>query len=191
MDGLTLLEAPLDNGHKARCRHWPGLLQSSSIETWTACIRWQQNQIVVFGKTYDEPRLTAWFGPAYTYSSISWPATQIPVELGRINKLISNTLRCREFDAVLCNLYRNGQDAMGWHRDNEREIDPAMIASVSLGAERDFRIRQRSTRETWTVRLGHGDLLSMEHLQSDHEHALPRRAKVNGPRLNLTFRHFR
>ena len=50
---------------------------------------------------------------------------------------------------------------MGWHRDNEREIDPAIIASVSLGAQRDFKIRHRTTRETWTVPLGHGDLLSM------------------------------
>ena len=93
--------------------------------------------------------------------------------------------------AVLCNLYRDGQDAMGWHRDNEPEIDPAVIASVSFGAARDFKVRHRETKEGWTVSLGHGDLLAMEHLQSDFDHALPRRARVDTPRLNLTFRHFR
>ena len=191
MDGLIPIEAPLENGHVARCRHWPGLLQSESLEDWTRSIPWQQNRITVYGKTHDEPRLTAWFGPAYSYSSIAWPSAQIPVDLQGLNKLISNTLKCREFDAILCNLYRNGQDAMGWHRDNEREIDPTIIASVSLGAQRDFKIRHRITRETWTVPLGHGDLLSMEHLQLDHEHALPRRARIDAPRLNLTFRHFR
>jgi len=174
----------------ARCRHWPGLLQSASLEAWKAAIPWRQNQITVYGKTHDEPRLTAWFGPAYSYSSIAWPEIQIPVELKELNSLISKHLKCKEFDAVLCNLYRDGKDAMGWHRDNERAIDPAVIASVSLGASRDFKIRQRSTRETWTIPLDHGDLLSMENLQSEHEHALPRRTKVTGPRLNLTFRHF-
>ena len=175
----------------ARCRHWPGLFQSESIEDWTRSIPWQQNRITVYGKTHDEPRLTAWFGPAYSYSSIAWPSAQIPVDLQGLNKLISRTLNCREFDAILCNLYRNGQDAMGWHRDNEREIDPTIIASVSLGAQLDFKIRHRTTRATWTVPLGLGDLLSMEHLQLDHEHALPRRARIDAPRLNLTFRHFR
>ena len=148
MDSLTPIEAPLESGHVARCRHWPGLLQSESLENWTTSIPWQQNQITVYGKTYDEPRLTAWFGPAYTYSSIAWPSAQIPVDLQGLNKLISRTLNCREFDAILCNLYRNGQDAMGWHRDNEREIDPAIIASVSLGAQRDFKIRHRLMNES-------------------------------------------
>ena len=187
MDGpLTVLSAGT-----ARCRHWPRLLAAESLDTWVDRIPWRQNRITVYGKTYDEPRLTAWFGPAYRYSSIDWPAAQIPVELKGLNQLISNELGCREFDAVLCNLYRDGQDAMGWHRDNEPDIDPAVIASVSFGAARDFKVRHRETKEGWTISLGHGDLLAMEHLQSDFDHALPRRARVDAPRLNLTFRHFR
>lgn len=187
MDGpLTVL-----SDGAARCRHWPGLLASESLDAWTDRIPWRQNRITVYGKTYDEPRLTAWFGPAYRYSSIDWPAAQIPVELKTLNRFISGELGCREFDAVLCNLYRDGQDAMGWHRDNEPEIDPTVIASVSFGAARDFKVRHRGTKEGWTVLLGHGDLLAMEHLQADFDHALPRRARVDAPRLNLTFRHFR
>ena len=64
------------------------------------------------------------------------------------------------FNACLFNLYRNGVDSMGWHRDNEPEIDPACIASVSFGATRDFAIRHRQTKEKWMVSLGHGDLWS-------------------------------
>lgn len=186
MDGVTLLQQG-----QARCRHWPGLLANASLDDWVARIPWQQNQITVYGKTYDEPRLTAWFGPAYRYSSIHWPEAEMPQELQELNGHLSTVLGCRPFDAVLCNLYRNGQDAMGWHRDNEPEIDPAIIASVSLGATRDFKVRHRTTKEGWTVPLGHGDLLAMEHLQGDFDHALPRRARVEAPRLNLTFRHFR
>lgn len=187
MDGpLTVISAGA-----ARCRHWPGLLVAESLDEWVQRIPWQQNRITVYGKTYDEPRLTAWFGPAYRYSSIDWPAAQIPVELQALNDHLTRLLGCRVFDAVLCNLYRDGQDAMGWHRDNEPEIDPAVIASISFGADRDFKVRHRDTKEGWTVPLGHGDVLAMEHLQADYDHALPRRARVNAPRLNLTFRHFR
>jgi alkylated DNA repair dioxygenase AlkB len=41
------------------------------------------------------------------------------------------------------------------------------------------------------VDLAHGDLLLMYHLQHDHEHALPRRLRVQTPRINFTFRHIR
>jgi len=167
------------------------LLAAESLDEWVQRIPWQQNRITVYGKTYDEPRLTAWFGPAYRYSSIDWPAAQIPVELQALNDHLTRLLGCRVFDAVLCNLYRDGQDAMGWHRDNEPEIDPTVIASVSFGVSRDFKVRHRATKEGWAVSLGHGDLLAMEHLQNDFDHALPRRARVDSPRLNLTFRHFR
>ena len=58
---------------------------------WSAS-RGRQNRITVYGKTYDEPRLTAWFGPAYRYSSIDWPAAQIPVELRTDEQLVSKQL---------------------------------------------------------------------------------------------------
>ena len=77
---------------------------------------------------------------------------------------------------------------MGWHRDNEPEIDAACIASVSFAASRDFVIRNRTTKQKWLVPLHHGDLLVMEHLQDVYEHALPKRLRVGQPRVNLTLR---
>ena len=77
---------------------------------------------------------------------------------------------------------------MGWHRDNEPEIDVACIASVSFGASRDFVIRHRTTKQKWLVPLHHGDLLIMEHLQDACEHALPKRLRVSLPRINVTLR---
>lgn len=92
------------------------------------------------------------------------------------------------FNSALCNLYRNGQDYMGWHRDNEREMDTRLIASVSLGATRAFKIRSRKTKEITTIELEHGSLLLMHNLQEDYEHCLPKRLKVDDQRLNITFR---
>jgi alkylated DNA repair dioxygenase AlkB len=89
------------------------------------------------------------------------------------------------------NYYRNGDDSMGWHRDNEKELDHRFIASLSFGETRTFKIRNRTTKATLNLDLEHGSLLLMENMQIDHEHALPKRRNLNQPRLNLTYRRIR
>jgi alkylated DNA repair dioxygenase AlkB len=97
----------------------------------------------------------------------------------------------QHFNAVLLNYYRNGQDSMGWHRDNEPEIIGKTIASVSLGSARAFKIRHRDSKKTYTVELPAGSLLLMTGLQKDYEHSLPKRAGNDESRINLTFRLLR
>ncbi len=151
-------------------------------------INWQQNQIRIFGKTHPEPRLTAWFGPPYTYSSISWPQVEMPEFLSEIIAKI-NAIKPFEYNAVLLNQYRNGNDSMGWHRDNEKEIDSRMIASVSLGASRKFKLRHRSKALKHAIILKNGDLLLMENMQDHWEHSVPKSSIIHQTRINLTFRH--
>ncbi len=150
-------------------------------------IPWQQNEIKIFGKIHPEPRLTAWFGPPYKYSSISWPAAPIPGLLQEIMQKIQQ-LDTFPFNAVLLNYYRNGNDSMGWHRDNEKEIDQTLIASISLGAPRKFKLRHRTKNLKHEMELKHGDLLMMQNLQEHWEHAIPKQSKIQEARINLTFR---
>ena len=95
------------------------------------------------------------------------------------------------FNSVLLNRYRNGKDSMGWHSDDETELGPApVIASLNLGAARRFVMRLKrdhAAKAEW--RLAHGDLLVMRgECQRDAQHALPKSARVEGGRINLTFR---
>lgn len=113
-------------------------------------------------------------------------------ELDELRKLLEGRLGLR-FNSVLANLYRDGHDSMGWHSDNEPELgDEPAIASISLGAERDFLIRncdRRAAAEKHVIPLTHGSLLLMQgKSQQDWQHALPKRRKVLAPRINLTFR---
>ena len=179
-------------GQQASCWIQPQAFEHLDLATWWDWVGkagqgWSQNDIRVFGQWHKEPRLTAWWGPAYAYASVQWPAR--PLE-GAIADLATDVGKAAGFDfnAVLVNGYRDGQDAMGWHRDNEREIDTSCIASLSLGASRTFKVRDRRTQDVVNLELGHGDLLVMEHLQDVHEHSVPKRAKVHEPRLNFTFR---
>ena len=141
-------------------------------------------------------------GCGYCYSGLSnviepWsPAT---AEL----RLALEQLTGWRFNSLLLNRYRDGRDAMGWHADDEPELDPAApIASLSLGAARDFRLRPRPSPAStlsgtpsgapgkpFNLELAHGDLLLMEPpTQLWWQHALPRRLRLQQERLNLTFR---
>jgi alkylated DNA repair dioxygenase AlkB len=156
---------------------------------------WEQRSITVFGREHPQPRLIAWHGDPgseYTYSNVRMhvsPWTDTLRELRDICAMVAGS----PFNSVLLNLYRDGNDTMGWHRDNEPELGTEpVIASLSLGGTRRFRLRHRRTRESVDVDLGPGSLLVMSGLsQTCWEHCVPRRARVVGPRINLTFRNVR
>ena len=92
------------------------------------------------------------------------------------------------YNAVLCNLYRNGNDSVGWHADAEPEMGP-VIASVSLGAQRLFRFKARNGTVVFAERLPHGSLFIMAgQTQRNFQHEVPKEPRVIQPRINLTFR---
>jgi alkylated DNA repair dioxygenase AlkB len=93
------------------------------------------------------------------------------------------------YNAVLCNLYRNGNDSVGLHADAEPEMGP-VIASVSLGAERLFRLKGKNGAVAFAERLPHGSLFIMAgQTQKNFKHEVPKEPAVVLPRINLTFRH--
>jgi len=188
----VLIEESLDGLQVARCWVERGAFSDQTLDQWWNMVSqegegWRQNDIRVFGQWHKEPRLTAWWGPAYRYANVVWQKRDLVGAMGQLADRVSG-LANFSYNGVLVNGYRDGRDSMGWHRDNEPEIDTASIASLSLGATRTFKIRHRTTKEVVNVELAHGDLLVMEHLQTLHEHSVPKRAKVAAPRMNFTFR---
>lgn len=158
-------------------------------------IDWQQHQVVVNERSYDEPRLTAWYSlhdDAYEYTGSMHPSLDWPPELRGIRADIANRLGLA-FDRVFCNLYRNGNDRVGWHADNEFSKDgkQVVIASVSFGAVRRFWLRRKDDhRIKYEYVLESGDLLIMHPMtQVLWQHHVPRETKVHRRRINLTFRH--
>ena len=92
------------------------------------------------------------------------------------------------YNAVLCNLYRDGNDSVGLHADAEPEMGP-VIASVSLGAERLFRLKRKDGTFAFSQRLTHGSLLIMAgKTQRNFKHEVPKEPSVTQPRINLKFR---
>ncbi len=161
--------------------------KENAFQELASQVEWQQNKIRVYGKWYDEPRLTAWFGPAYKYSSIEWPERAMPFFLQEIKNQIEKVAGF-SFNAVLLNYYRDERDSMGWHSDDEPEMNQTMIASLSLGAERVFKFRHKATKQKLQVKLTSGSLLLMKNFQENWQHAIDKSSKPIGGRINLTFR---
>jgi len=178
------------NDGEAKLHYITAFAEAFSIEQILNDTVLRQNQIQVFGKMHLEPRLTAWYGPPYKYANIQWEDQNMPTPIDALCTQVSAACNF-DFNAVLLNYYRDGNDSMGWHRDNEQELDHRIIASLSLGETRIFKIRNRNTKDTLDVALEHGSLLIMENMQVAYEHALPKRRKVHNARLNLTFRRIR
>lgn len=167
----------------------PNLLFDRLLEE----IQWRNDKIKMFGKIMDQPRKVAWYGDEsieYTYSGIKMMANEWSETLLVLKDQVETTLN-HKFNSVLINLYRDGNDYMSWHSDDEKElgINP-VIASISLGAARDFLFRlKNSHQEKVKLQLASGSLLVMQgQTQQFWQHTLPKRKKVFSPRLNLTFR---
>jgi alkylated DNA repair dioxygenase AlkB len=181
-------------------------------------LAWQQGTISMFGKSVLEPRLSAWYGDvgkSYTYSGkkqepLPWSERLLWIKEA-IEKQVQETcisfLELKDmplpsnrdastiFNSVLCNFYRNGNDSMGWHQDNERELGRnPLIASVNFGESRRFLFRRKDDKAAPSARgellLTHGSLLIMAGSMQHHwQHAVPKEPKRMKERINLTFRH--
>lgn len=158
-------------------------------------IPWQADEVVLFGKKHITNRKMAWFaddGLAYTYSNSRKEANNWTPTLLEIKKKIEDFTN-EKFNACLLNLYHDGNEGMGWHSDDEKEIVAnSTIASVSLGASRNFRFRHKQTKETAAILLEDGSILLMKN-ETQHywQHTLPKSKRVVEPRINLTFRQMR
>lgn len=175
---------------------WPSAQADALFAALRNEIPWQHHRLRLFGREVAAPRLSCWIGDAdtiYTYSRTRFEPRPWTPAVSALRDELAARFGMR-FNSVLANLYRDGRDSMGWHSDDEPELGAEpVIASLSFGASRSFRIRSRATRApALSVELAHGSLLLMAGAtQRLYQHALPRRTRVTGVRINLTFRSIR
>jgi alkylated DNA repair dioxygenase AlkB len=194
---MSLTPLPLPNAELLLDVEFLPVAEASELlAELTATITWKHEAIRLFGKEVLQPRLTAWHGDpgaTYRYSGLQLSPQPWTPALQALRQQVQVATGA-QFNSVLLNLYRTGQDSMGWHADDEPELGPRpVIASVSLGATRSFRLRPRDPRITphppISLQLSSGSLLVMRGTtQQAWLHALPKTTRVQEPRLNLTFR---
>jgi alkylated DNA repair dioxygenase AlkB len=156
-----------------------------------------QGHVIIFGRKTPEPRLTALFakhlptGSSMTYSYSGKTMTAYaPTEFvssifSAVEKETGTT-----YDVVLFNWYKDGQQSIGWHSDDEKELSGKCIASLSYGTERDFVLREKQDHsKRWSIPLGHGDLFCiLKDYQTKLKHNIPKHIHIKNKKFNLTFR---
>jgi alkylated DNA repair dioxygenase AlkB len=152
--------------------------------------KWREYEMEMYDKIVTAPRMISWYedkdnvgayqnGPDWTYDLLTIR--------GRVERETQI-----EFNSLLLNLYRNGNDGVSWHSDKEHNSGPnPIIASVTFGETRMFRLRHKFRKEIPQVEipLHHGSFLLMAGTTNSFwQHQVPKTAKNVLPRINLTFR---
>ena len=142
--------------------------------------QWFEGFYHVAGMKIKYPRMMCWYGQDKV-----WPAPLTKL------KVLVESMTKSSFNAALLNLYRDGNDSVGWHSDREVKYSPnPLIASLSLGAPRKFMIKNKETKKEIMFVLESGDLLLMKKdFQKNWLHSVPKMPTADGPRINITFRH--
>ncbi len=156
---------------------------------------WRHDQILIHGKRIPLPRLQAWYADdniPLSYSGMKIAQLAMTSDINAIRRRV-HELSGLEFNGVLVTLYRDGNDSVGWHSDDEPEFGPdPVIASVSLGETRDFVLKHRYKHDLspYKCALPHGSLLVMGRgSQTYWAHQVPKRKAITGARINLTLRN--
>jgi alkylated DNA repair dioxygenase AlkB len=181
----------------ADLKYYPNFIAASEaailMQALHQSLEWRQEQITLYGKTFDVPRLQAWYGDKsarYQYSNLSLrplPWNSVLLALKQKCENASNS----HFNSVLANLYRHGQDGMGRHADNEPELgQQPVIASLSFGEERNLDFYHNTTKNKVRLPLHNGSLLVMSgDTQKYWQHSVAKTKKKLAQRINLTFRY--
>jgi len=155
-------------------------------------IAWKNDEVIIYGKHIVTARKAAWYGDkpySYSYSNTTKQALAWTPELLELKALVEKQ-SLSSFNSCLLNLYHSGAEGMAWHSDDEAALGRhPVIASLSLGAERKFSFKHKSSKQNVSLVLDHGSLLLMKGATQSHwQHSLPKTVKVAEPRINLTFR---
>ena len=148
-----------------------------------------------FGKIVHVPRGQAsfTFSPDihydYKVSGGSPPNMVMCEKLKEITKKVNSFLGTN-FNTILLNKYKNGEDCIGFHKDRENGwAEGSGFATLAFGAERDFQVKNLDTQVTTTYLHKNGHALYMPFpMNQENLHGVPTRKKVKDCRISLTFR---
>lgn len=176
--------------------YYENILSQPEADKYFNCllqnIQWKHDEVMMFGKKIITKRETAWYGDAdlaYTYSGVKRQPIPWTNLLQELKSIVEDATK-ETFNSCLLNLYHNGEEGMNWHSDDEKDLKPnGAIASLSLGAERKFSFKHKTTGERRSLILGHGSMVLMKGTVQTHWlHSIPKTKKVITPRINLTYR---
>ena len=178
-DGFTLVPDLFDAAASA-----------ALLDELVAELDWEEQRFTIYGRTTMMPRLIAMYGPVgYRYSGVVHPPRPLTARLDAIRQRVEDVTG-RRFNSVLANLYRDGRDSVGWHRDSDyAHGGQPDLASVSLGATRRFDLRDDDGGRASIDLVGGSLLLVTGAAVARWSHRIGKTSRPVGPRVNLSYRY--
>jgi len=183
--------------HRDGTVHYYGAVLSEArandyFQQLLSAIKWQPDQALINGQLIHTSREIAWYGDKpfnYTYSGTTKVALAWMPVLHELKQLVERETK-ETYNACLINLYHDGSQGMAWHSDGEQDLKKnGAICSLSLGAQRKFSFKHKTSQESVSLYLQNGSILVMKGCtQTYWRHRLPPTKSVLAPRINLTFR---
>jgi alkylated DNA repair dioxygenase AlkB len=155
------------------------------FERLITAVPWRAERRRMYDQLVDVPRLLSHYGAGQAL-----PDPALAQARRELDAYYGPALGESLCTAGLC-LYRDGRDSVAWHGDNSgRQAPTTIVAIVSLGTPRALLLRPRAGgAATLRYDIGHGDLLVMGGTcQRTWQHAIPKTARVTGPRISVQFR---
>ena len=151
----------------------------------TARLLEEKPTVKLFGKDVRQPRSVGFFSDKHSTME-GKPLTDGLKELLRI---VNESFPMGNFNCVLVNTYQNGLDNIGKHRDNEKQSSPVGVVTISYGAVRKFRIRDKAGKIVLDVPTLSGSIMWMQgDFQKEFTHEITVEKKVKTSRTSFTFR---
>jgi len=165
----------------------PGWLHGSAavFARLLDAVPWRAERRKMYDKVVDVPRLLCFYDQQQPL-----PDPMLTQALRSLNAHYRAELGEEFRTAGLC-LYRDGRDSVAWHGDRfgRGQNQDTMVAILSLGTPRALTLRPRGGGPSIRYELGSGDLLVMGgSCQRTWDHAIPKAARVTGPRISVQFR---
>ena len=150
------------------------------------------HEIIVYGRSCKQRRSIGFFSDesvGYKYSGKMEKAQPLTENLRLLLNYINNKFES-DFNGILVNKYRDGNDYISEHSDNEKEISDKGVISVSYGAVRKFRIRNKITKKIIkNIPTENYQIIEMAgNFQKEFLHGIPIEKKVKDERISFTFR---
>jgi len=150
-----------------------------------------EHTVMMYGKPTKLPRKIGFFSnesEGYRFTGNIIRAEPLVGVLEAILERVNQQTES-DFNAILINRYEGGGDYIGPHSDDERTLGRNGVVTISLGQQRIFRIRDKSTRAiVQDIIVEDGDMYWMQgEFQTHYTHEIPKQ-KQAGTRISLTFR---
>ena len=168
-------------------------MNESLFEYYYAKRPTQKQFCKIFGKEIALPRSSLNYGKSYVFNGGVQSCCEMDDYMNHIIDIIVERFNIEKRpNSCLVNWYANGDEYIGYHKDNENSLEHQPLFICSFGEERVLKFKHTGTGEVHDFSLPHGSLLKFPYeINDNYKHSIPKSKKITKPRISFSFRYIK